>query len=82
LIDRTRLMDQLRGLGLPRDGIVLVHCGLRRVGPVDGGAETLLSALAGVLGPGGTIVVPAQPRPPRHGEVQGLGWAVAADTHS
>jgi aminoglycoside 3-N-acetyltransferase len=54
------LIDQLRALGLPRGGIVLVHCGLRAVGPIDGGAEALLAALLDTVGENGTIVVPAQ----------------------
>ena len=40
--------DILRGLGeigLPRDGIVLVHSSLRLVGNLDGGGVTLLDAL-------------------------------------
>jgi aminoglycoside 3-N-acetyltransferase len=60
LIDRTRLADQLRALGIAPGGIVLVHCSLRRVGPVQGGPVTLLEAIADVLGEGGTIVVPSQ----------------------
>jgi Aminoglycoside N3''-acetyltransferase len=39
---------------------VLVHCSLRRVGPVVGGPATVLTALREVLGPDGTVVVPTQ----------------------
>ena len=39
------LLAQLEGIGLPRDGIVLVHSSLRLVGNVEGGGEALLDAL-------------------------------------
>jgi aminoglycoside 3-N-acetyltransferase len=38
---------------------VLVHASLRAVGPVAGGAETLLEALQLVIGESGTVMVPA-----------------------
>lgn len=39
------LFLQLKGLGTPRNGIVLMHSALRLVGEVEGGAEGLLDAL-------------------------------------
>lgn len=54
------IADDLRVLGLRRGGTVLVHCSLRAVGPLDRGPETLLTALRGVLGDAGTVVVPTQ----------------------
>ena len=39
------LLAQLDELGLPRDGIVLVHSSLRLVGNIEGGGEALLDAL-------------------------------------
>lgn len=51
--------DLLR-LGLERGDCVLVHSSLRRVGAVEGGAETLVDAFVEVLGPGGTLVVYTQ----------------------
>jgi aminoglycoside 3-N-acetyltransferase len=54
------LAADLRSLGLRRGQDLLVHCSLRRIGPLEDGPATLLAALADVAGPGATIVVPAQ----------------------
>jgi aminoglycoside 3-N-acetyltransferase len=54
------LAADLRALGLSAGSIVLVHCSLRRVGPIAGGPSGLLAALTEVVGPAGTLVVPAQ----------------------
>ena len=59
-LDRGRLRAELDGLGLRAGMTVLVHCSLRRVGWVDGGAAALREALLDVLGEHGTVVVPAQ----------------------
>jgi aminoglycoside 3-N-acetyltransferase len=58
--DRDRLATDLRALGLQPGQDLLIHCSLRRIGPVDGGAATLLNALTDVLGPAATLVVPTQ----------------------
>ena len=42
---KAELFDQLRSMNAPRDSIVLMHSSLRLVGNVEGGGETLLSAL-------------------------------------
>ncbi len=57
--DARALADDLRRLGLPLGAVVLVHTALRALGPVVGGAETLLEALQTVIGESGTIMVPA-----------------------
>jgi aminoglycoside 3-N-acetyltransferase len=54
-----QLAADLRLLGLRRGQDLLIHCSLRRVGRVDGGAGTLLNAIMGVAGPLATLVVPA-----------------------
>lgn len=51
------LADDLRRLGVRPGQDLLVHCSLRSVGPVDGGAATLLAALREAA-PAATIVVP------------------------
>jgi aminoglycoside 3-N-acetyltransferase len=48
----------LRQLGLSEGDIVLVHSSLASMGWVEGGADTLLSALLNALGHDGTLVVP------------------------
>ncbi|MFG1748493.1 MULTISPECIES: aminoglycoside N(3)-acetyltransferase [Micromonospora] len=54
------LAADLRALGLGSGDVVLVHCSLRALGPVAGGPATLADALRAVVGPSGTVVVPAQ----------------------
>lgn len=46
-------------MGLRLGDIVLVHISLRRVGWIPDGVETLLAAFKEVIGPSGTLVVPA-----------------------
>ena len=58
-ISAQALADDLRRLGLPTGATVLMHASLRAVGPVAGGAETLLEALHMVIGESGTVMVPA-----------------------
>ena len=53
------LQSEFVELGLPVNSIYLVHCSMRRLGPLSGGAATLLQVLHRVLGPRSTIVVPA-----------------------
>ncbi|MDN3026415.1 AAC(3) family N-acetyltransferase [Streptomyces sp. S.PB5] len=59
---RTRgaLASELRDLGLRPGDTVLVHASLRTLGPVAGGAETVVDALREVLGPDGTLVAYTQ----------------------
>jgi aminoglycoside 3-N-acetyltransferase len=59
-ISREQLTADLRSLGLRRGQDLLIHCSLRRVGPVDGGAATVLDVLLDLAGPRATLVVPAQ----------------------
>jgi aminoglycoside 3-N-acetyltransferase len=53
------LVDGFRRLGLRAGQSALVHYALRTLGPVDSGAATVVDALLAVLGPTGTLVVPA-----------------------
>ncbi|MDN3295236.1 AAC(3) family N-acetyltransferase [Streptomyces ficellus] len=53
-----QLTAQLARLGVEPGGLLLVHSSLRAVGPVAGGAQAVLRAVRGALGPGGTVVVP------------------------
>jgi aminoglycoside N3'-acetyltransferase len=50
MIDRRRLVDDLRTIGVGGDDVVMVHASMRRVGPIDGGATTLVDALDEVAG--------------------------------
>lgn len=57
-VEERSLEAQLRDLGVPEGGVLLVHSSFRAVGPVDGGPSTLIAALRAALGPGGTLVMP------------------------
>lgn len=59
-VSRERLAADLRSLGLRPGQDLLIHSSLRRIGPIEGGAATLLDALLDVAGPRATLVVPAQ----------------------
>jgi len=59
-IGRDQLVTDLRSLGVRRGQDLLVHCSMRKVGPVDGGAAALLAALRAVAGPAATLVVPTE----------------------
>lgn len=53
---RESLRRQLSTLGLVPGDAVLVHGGLRAVGPVVGGPDALIGALSDAVGPDGTIL--------------------------
>ncbi|MCF2526710.1 aminoglycoside N(3)-acetyltransferase [Yinghuangia soli] len=58
--DVERIVDQFRALGITDGDTVLVHSSLRSLGPVQGGAATVLGALRRAVGrAAGTVVVPA-----------------------
>jgi aminoglycoside N3'-acetyltransferase len=54
MIDRAALVSQLEDLGVPAGGPLMVHASLRKVGAIEGGADTRLDALIECLGPQGT----------------------------
>lgn len=51
-----RLRTQLQAIGLAAGDAVMVHAGLRSVGPMLGGPDSLISAILDVLGPTGTLL--------------------------
>jgi aminoglycoside 3-N-acetyltransferase len=55
----NELVTDLRAIGVRPGRDLLVHSSLRRVGPVEGGAVTVVEALREVVGPAGALVVPA-----------------------
>ncbi|MCY3764855.1 MAG: AAC(3) family N-acetyltransferase [Gemmatimonadetes bacterium] len=66
VIDKTKtpatiesLQRDLRALGLKPGMVVLVHSSLSAMGWVCGGAVAVIAALQGILGPSGTLAMPA-----------------------
>jgi len=58
-LTQAQLMEQLRVIGVSEGMNLLVHSSLKRVGPVDGGADAIIDALLEVLGPDGTLMMSA-----------------------
>ena len=58
-VTQGELESNLRQLGLAPGQTVLVHCSLSRLGWVVGGGQAVLLALEEVLGPKGTLLMPA-----------------------
>ena len=56
----SSLIADFVSLGLQRDTIVMVHSSLSRIGWTQGGPATVIAALLEVLGPHGTLVMPAE----------------------
>ncbi len=56
MITPSSLVRDLRKLGVMPGDRVMVHAALRRLGPVEGGAEGVLKALLDSLGPEGTLM--------------------------
>lgn len=57
MIGRATLADQLTRLGVQPASLLMVHASLRKLGPIDGGADALLDALLQALGPRGTLLM-------------------------
>lgn len=56
--DHRTLVAELCDLGTVPGQNLLVHSSMRRLGPVEGGAATVLTALREVAGPDATLVMP------------------------
>lgn len=54
---RETLANELAMLGVRPGMTLMLHVSLRRVGPIEGGADALLDALFAALGPDGTLVM-------------------------
>ena len=53
---RTSLYADLTRLGVARGDVLMIHAGVRSVGPVVGGANVIIQSLVDVIGPAGTLV--------------------------
>ena len=58
MLTKAELIEQLRGIRVKEGMDLLVHSSLKRVGPVDGGADTIIDALQEILGPDVTLMMP------------------------
>ena len=54
---KTELICAFRTAGLAAGDLVLVHSALRKLGPVEGGADTVIDALLEVVGNQGTLAM-------------------------
>ena len=83
-IAMSDLTAQLRALGVPEGGVLVVHTSFSKIGPVENGPLGLIGALLAVLGPNGTLVMPSMtddddhPFDPRRTPSFGMG--IVADT--
>ncbi len=59
MYSRTRLSRDLRRLGVRKGMMLMVHSSLSSIGPVRGGADTVVEALLDAVGPGGTLLMPS-----------------------
>jgi aminoglycoside 3-N-acetyltransferase len=59
MLTRPEIETTLRAAGLAAGDKLLVHSSLRRVGPIVGGADTMIDAMLAVLGAQGTLAMPA-----------------------
>jgi aminoglycoside 3-N-acetyltransferase len=58
-ISQRALTSQLRRLGVSAGGVLVVHTGFSKVGPIDGGPAGLIAALRDAIGHEGTLVMPS-----------------------
>jgi len=60
-IHQARLEQFLVDLGVERGRDLILHSSMRKIGHVDGGADTLIAAVRAVLGPDATLLMPTYP---------------------
>ena len=58
-MNRKELAASLRKLGIKRGSVVMLHSSYVGLEPMDGGADAVVDAFLDVLGPKGTLMVPA-----------------------
>jgi aminoglycoside 3-N-acetyltransferase len=56
---RETLARDLRALGVAPGDLLFVHSSFKSLGPVEGGAETVVCALEDALGPDGLLLMPS-----------------------
>ena len=58
-VTKQQIVNDLIRLGITPGVTVMMHSSLSALGPVEGGAETVVDALIETVGPDGTLLVPA-----------------------
>jgi len=58
MVTRKEVHQAARAAGICPGDMVLVHSSFRSLGPVEGGAETVIAGLLDAIGPEGTLVLP------------------------
>lgn len=58
MVTRNDVCAALRQLGVAEGDLLLIHSSFKSLGPVDGGAETVISGALDALGESGTLVLP------------------------
>lgn len=53
---RKAITEAIRKLGVQTGDLLMVHASLKAIGPVEGGAETVVAALRSAVGPTGTVM--------------------------
>ncbi len=53
-----QIVEDLKALGVRPNGVLLVHASLRSLGPIAGGAESVIQSLRAALGDDGTLLLP------------------------
>ena len=53
---RKAITEALQKLGVQTGDLLMVHASLKAIGPVEGGAETVVAALRSAVGPAGTVM--------------------------
>ena len=62
-IRKQRIVDDLKALGLKSGDVIFLHSSLKSMGYVEGGPQTVLSALYDAISPDGTLIVPTYHMP-------------------
>lgn len=57
-LTRGEIVEALRGVGVEPGSSLIVHSSCRSLGPVEGGAETVVDALLEAVGPEGDLMLP------------------------
>ena len=71
---RESLASDAAGLGIEAGDTIFVHSSLKSIGPVNGGASSVVGALEDVLGHEGLLLMPSFNLLPKGGEARAQNW--------